>query len=615
LEASSFCQLRCPSCPTATGAANAAVGGGFLRFDDFRKFVEINPFVRQIEISNYGEIFLNPQLVPILEYACGKDIAITIENGVNLNHAKDEALEALVKHRVRIVTCSIDGASPETYRIYRVRGDFDAVMENVAKINAYKQQYRSDHPHLVWQFVVFGHNEHEIPRAREMANSLGMEFRTKLTWDSEFSPIRDKDFVRAQINQQSVTRDEFEREHGDKYGSGICRQLWKDPQINWDGKILGCCRNFWGDFGGNALTDGLAESLNNEKIAYARGMLTGVKPPRDDIPCTTCEMYQAMVDRSRFIPSTEVERETGGETWANDTFRRIQTFIGEIDSKLLNADQTDVEAYRERMAALKQSMIEPSFLIGADAGAAHSSPAVSVVMPTFNRARVLGEAIESVQAQSFSDWELIVVDDGSNDRTAEAVAKYLVDPRIRFISRLHAGHSAARNHALGSASGTLVAYLDSDNIWFPHFLKAAVLSLQAVPAADCIYGALCSDVHLESPRTILFDRFDRARLLRENYIDLNTFVHRRSLLDVHGSFDEALNRLVDWDLVLRLTRDKPAFRVPILAVQYRVVDDQRVTVTSPLESNYQAIRRKWHNDVRASRTSPTGIENSIPGQP
>ncbi len=304
LEVSSFCQLRCPSCPTTAGAINPAVGSGYLRFDDFQKLVDLNPALECIEISNYGEIFLNPQLPEILEYAHRKTIAITVENGANLNHVRHEVLEALVKYRVKILLCSIDGASPETYKTYRVRGDFNAVIGNIEKINACKRRLGSELPHLVWQFVVFGHNEYELPAARMMAARLGMEFRVKLTWDEEFSPIRDADFVRAQTGQQAVTRAEHERIHRDKYASGICRQLWDDPQINWDGRVLGCCRNFWGDFGGNAFRDGLIDSINNEKMIYARAMLSGRQPARNDIPCSTCDMYHARRDRSDFIAAT-----------------------------------------------------------------------------------------------------------------------------------------------------------------------------------------------------------------------------------------------------------------------------------------------------------------------
>jgi MoaA/NifB/PqqE/SkfB family radical SAM enzyme len=300
LEASSFCQLRCPSCPTTARVIHPAIGSGYLKFEDFKRLVDANPQVKTIELSNYGEIFLNPQLSRILEYAHHKGVDITILNGANLNHVKPGVLEALVKYRVRALSCSIDGASPETYRIYRVRGDFDVVIRNIETINAFKRQYGSDYPKLKWQFVIFGHNEHEIPLARAMAEKLGMDFFAKLTWDT-FSPIRDKDFVRAQTGLAALTREEHERMHGRPYTDGLCRQLWDDPQINWDGKNLGCCRNFWGDFGGNAFADGLLATINHPKIAYARAMLKGEKPPRDDIPCTTCEMYQWMQKHSRFV--------------------------------------------------------------------------------------------------------------------------------------------------------------------------------------------------------------------------------------------------------------------------------------------------------------------------
>jgi hypothetical protein len=97
LEVSSRCQLRCPSCPTTTKAIEPAVGSGVLKFDDFKNFLQANPSVRNIEISNYGEVFLNPEILKILQRAHEKRVTIKIENGANLNHVSDEVLEALVK--------------------------------------------------------------------------------------------------------------------------------------------------------------------------------------------------------------------------------------------------------------------------------------------------------------------------------------------------------------------------------------------------------------------------------------------------------------------------------------------------------------------------------------
>jgi len=115
------------------------------------------------------------------------------------------------------------------------------------------------------------------------------------------APIRDRAFVRAQTGWQSLDRDEFERRHGAKYLAATCHQLWDEPQINWDSRVLGCCRNFWGDLGGNAFSDGLLDSVNSENMLYARAMLSGRKPPRDDIPCTSCELYLGMRDHGKFI--------------------------------------------------------------------------------------------------------------------------------------------------------------------------------------------------------------------------------------------------------------------------------------------------------------------------
>jgi MoaA/NifB/PqqE/SkfB family radical SAM enzyme len=301
LEASSFCQLRCPSCPTATGAIDAAIGRGFLRFEDFRKLVDGNPSIRRIELSNYGEIFLNPELLEILEYAHHAGITITIDNGSNLNDVREAVLEGLVKYKVSILRCSIDGASAETYRKYRVHGDFDTVIANIERINYFKRVYASEFPQLGWQFIIFGYNEHELPHARELATSLGMAFHPKLTWDANFSPIRDAEFVKNETGLTFTTRSEYTEITGEIFLNSICHQLWDNPQINWDGKILGCCRNFWGDFGGNAFTEGLSASLNGETIEYARGMLTGEKPARDGIPCISCDIYRSMNRASKWL--------------------------------------------------------------------------------------------------------------------------------------------------------------------------------------------------------------------------------------------------------------------------------------------------------------------------
>ena len=199
MEVSSACQLRCPACPTTTGAIHPTVGTGLLRPERLARLLADNPDIRQIELSNYGEIFLNPRLVDILRICQEAGVAATAFNGVNLNTARPEALEAIVRHRLRVLTVSIDGASQATYETYRVRGKLDAVLGNIAIINGHKRRLKSEYPRLRWQFVVFGHNEHELDRARSIAEGLGMEFAPKLSWTDDFSPIRDAEAVRRAV--------------------------------------------------------------------------------------------------------------------------------------------------------------------------------------------------------------------------------------------------------------------------------------------------------------------------------------------------------------------------------------------------------------------------------
>lgn len=299
MEASSICQLRCPSCPTAGGAIRPVIGSGFLAFDDFRRTMDENPWVRRIELSNYGEIFLNPDLLGILEYAHARRVSLTADNGVNLNRVSEEVLEGLVRFRMHSMSCSIDGASSATYGIYRVGGDFQTVIENIRSLNRYKEKHGSRYPLLNWQFVVMGHNEQEIASARALARELLMRFDLKLTWDEDHFAIRDKDHVRRELGYAS--REEFRVRRGRDYVQQICHQLWDQPQINWDGKVLGCCRNFWGTFGGNAFQDGLLRVINGENMRHVRDMLLGRAVERPGIPCTSCDIYQNMKASGRWL--------------------------------------------------------------------------------------------------------------------------------------------------------------------------------------------------------------------------------------------------------------------------------------------------------------------------
>lgn len=307
MDASTHCQLRCPSCPTAKGLIKERLGGGSMTPESFRRLLDENPTIAHVELSNWGEIFLNAKLEEILEIAFERNVALTASNGVNMNDVKPRTLEAVVKYRVRHMTVSIDGASQESYEKYRVRGRFDDVIANLELLKSFKAKHQSPFPFLLWQFIAFGHNEHEIDEARALAERLGMQFYVKLSWEEKFSPVKNLTRVRRATKGGAASRSEYRKKHKNNYiQKSICRQLWDQPQINFDGRVLGCCANTWGDYG-NAFEEGLMPTLDGERMRYAKRMVMGKAPARQDIPCSSCHHWRGMTERGDFVTDEDIE--------------------------------------------------------------------------------------------------------------------------------------------------------------------------------------------------------------------------------------------------------------------------------------------------------------------
>jgi len=297
IDAASHCQLRCPVCQEWD--LKARVGGGYLRFEDFRTFVDRYENFRRIELSNNGEIFLNPDLTSIIEYAHGKQIELRAENGVNLNHIRDDTIEALVRFGFKSINVSIDGASDETYAIYRKRGSFSRVIENVSKINACKAAFGSQEPRLKWRFIVFGHNEHEIPAARRMAEGLNMAFELLPNVEPGYAPLKDPDFVAREMGYASMA----EREQAGRGTAGAgwyCTGLWERVQINWDGRLLGCCVNTR-PFQHNVFEVGLGKAIRAKDYRRAKQMLAGKDVGEAPTICSDCGIYRERVARKDFV--------------------------------------------------------------------------------------------------------------------------------------------------------------------------------------------------------------------------------------------------------------------------------------------------------------------------
>lgn len=295
IDLSTVCQLRCVECSTSKGITHSGIiGKGQLSFEDFVKFVENNPQISKIEMSNWGEIFLNKDILQIMEYAYNHGVKLYCGNGTNFNYVPEEVLEGLVKYQVEYLNLSIDGATQETYEKYRREGNFHQVIKNIERLNYYKSQYNSEYPKLSWQFVIFGHNEHELPKVKELCIKYNMAFNPKLNY-STFSPVKDRDFVRRESGLGAADRAEYKAKNGTEYKSP-CYHCFSSPQINWNGDILGCSVNKWRILG-NIRESSLSDWEKSKVYRALVDLLFYGKQDETDLPCYHCPNLHKVLSR------------------------------------------------------------------------------------------------------------------------------------------------------------------------------------------------------------------------------------------------------------------------------------------------------------------------------
>lgn len=221
--------------------------------------------------------------------------------------------------------------------------------------------------------------------------------------------------------------------------------------------------------------------------------------------------------------------------------------------------------------------------------------AFSLIIPTRNRAHCIGRAIRSVLCQTHQNFEVIIVDDGSSDNTRDMVEQEfsgsISSGRIRYIKlEKNLGVCAARNIGLAYARNPWIGYVDSDNEIRPYMLTVFANSTIRHPKGDAFYAKIFNiNAGTEIGRT-----FDRSALIKGNFIDLGVFVHRKSLVAKFGGFDENLKRLVDWDLIIRYSKERSPVFIPRVCLDYE--DDagnmDRITVRESIVKASSAVRTK-----------------------
>jgi glycosyltransferase involved in cell wall biosynthesis len=194
------------------------------------------------------------------------------------------------------------------------------------------------------------------------------------------------------------------------------------------------------------------------------------------------------------------------------------------------------------------------------------NPKVSVIMPTYNRADLIGKTISSILRQGFKDYELIIIDDGSTDDTEKIINGYS-SPMIRYLKKRHAGPASARKYGLKRARGEYIAYCDDDCIYYPNHLQRLVSYLNQHPKIGMAYsdGLVC--VPNGKPLLIGPD-FDKRRLETLPFFMILNVMHRKECLGKAGLFDENLWHGEDWDMWLRISDLYPVSHLAGITTQH-----------------------------------------------
>lgn len=237
IEPTTSCNLRCPECPS--GLRSFTRPTGMLKKELYESIIDqLEPSLSYLIFYFQGEPYLHPALLDMVTYASSKKIYTA--TSTNAHYLNDEAAKKTVESGLDRLIISIDGTTQETYQSYRIGGKLDKVIEGTKNIVKWKKQLRSATPHIIFQFLVVGPNEHQIQDVKKLAAELGVDevkLKTAQIYDFENG---------SDLIPQNQKYSRYQKLDNGTYAikNGLadhCWKMWHSCVITWDGKVVPCC--------------------------------------------------------------------------------------------------------------------------------------------------------------------------------------------------------------------------------------------------------------------------------------------------------------------------------------------------------------------------------------
>jgi len=303
-----ICNLKCPFCPTGQGTL--PLKPGRMIFDEFKNLIDMTAsHAIKLILYNWGEPFLHKDIVSMIRYAHQKRLATAISSHLN-NLPPGCSAEDLVLSGLDDLIVSCDGLTQQSYEHYRKGGELSRVVQNIQSIVQAKRRLKRHSPVIEFQFLVFAHNEHEVPHVEEFGKKLGVDCvrLAKPYVNRESDEVKlpqNPDYVRSEYLKKGIPLSVHADIFNPLADRNLCVSLFQPPLqcfwpwralvINWNGEVDPCCgKNYFGSFG-NVFQKPLHEIWNNSLFQYARGWIKARvrNDPSFRIVCRGCPGYES----------------------------------------------------------------------------------------------------------------------------------------------------------------------------------------------------------------------------------------------------------------------------------------------------------------------------------
>lgn len=236
IEPTTSCNLRCPQCPS--GLREFSRPTGMLDMAMFSKAMEqLGTKLTYLTLYFQGEPYLNPQFLAMVKVASDKKIYTA--TSTNAHYLSDENCVETIRSGLDRLIISMDGISEDTYKKYRIGGDLEKVIEGTKNLVQWKRKMKSKTPFIIWQFIVFSHNEHELSELKTIASNIGVDqLKLKSAQIYDFESAIDLIPKNPKYARYSIKKAGFAIKNK---LLNHCWRMWQGCVITWDGKIVPCC--------------------------------------------------------------------------------------------------------------------------------------------------------------------------------------------------------------------------------------------------------------------------------------------------------------------------------------------------------------------------------------